>query len=239
MGEAVMVFVTEPFSRSKQVKLDQPDRHPKDRVSVFKLNMLRKFQTGIYDYSTMLSVFTPVSPEPLPSSLKVTFSSQDWCGQSFSQLNLDKEHYLLSQYSYFESEGDATEQLRNVLLEDELWNLIRMEPENLPTGNREIIPALLHSRFQHLPSKMQQARLSLEVSDDQSTYRIEYLHINRTLEIIFEKAFPHRILEWKEKNGNQPQTIATLKRSMKSAYWTKNSGKFDNLRDTLGLIRYP
>ncbi|MEL7148626.1 MAG: hypothetical protein AAFO69_19785, partial [Bacteroidota bacterium] len=59
-GKAVMVFVTEDFSRSKQVKLDFPGRAGNDAVKVLKLNALWKFNTGIYDYSVMQSTFTPV-----------------------------------------------------------------------------------------------------------------------------------------------------------------------------------
>lgn len=59
-GEVVLVFVTEPFSLKKQVKLDNPTKAGKDNVSVLKLNQVRKFKTGIYDYSIMTSTFTPV-----------------------------------------------------------------------------------------------------------------------------------------------------------------------------------
>ncbi|RMD73211.1 MAG: septum formation inhibitor Maf, partial [Bacteroidetes bacterium] len=44
-GEAVLVFVTEPFSQRKQVKLDRPEADPTDAVSVLKLNHIRKFPT--------------------------------------------------------------------------------------------------------------------------------------------------------------------------------------------------
>ncbi|NJL73798.1 MAG: hypothetical protein HC892_00945 [Saprospiraceae bacterium] len=69
-GEAVLVFVTEPFSASKQVKLDDPERAGNDNVSVLKTNAIRKFNTGIYDYSMMTSVFTPVQLDQFPSTLK-------------------------------------------------------------------------------------------------------------------------------------------------------------------------
>ena len=59
-GHAVLIFVTEDFSESKQVKLDNPDRVPEDRLPVLKLNLTKKFNTGIYPYSIMASVFTPL-----------------------------------------------------------------------------------------------------------------------------------------------------------------------------------
>ena len=36
-GSAVLIFVTEPFSKTKQVKLDDPRRAPDDAVEVLKL----------------------------------------------------------------------------------------------------------------------------------------------------------------------------------------------------------
>ena len=48
-GRAVLVFVTEPFSRSKKVKVDRYDRNNPDHTMVLNLNDVRKFQTGVYD----------------------------------------------------------------------------------------------------------------------------------------------------------------------------------------------
>ncbi|MGB3364388.1 MAG: hypothetical protein WBB48_06385, partial [Thermodesulfobacteriota bacterium] len=87
-GYAVMVFVTEDFSKTKQVKLDNPQNANGDDVKVLKLNRIKKFDTGIYRYSMMDSVFTPVYIGEHPNTLKITSSSQEWCGNTFTQLNL-------------------------------------------------------------------------------------------------------------------------------------------------------
>ena len=76
-AQAVMIYVTEPFSISKHVKLDDPSRSPQDVVDVLKLNLVRDFQTGIYDYNTMVSLFVRTSDlEPLKESV----TSAEWCG---------------------------------------------------------------------------------------------------------------------------------------------------------------
>ncbi|HEY6064603.1 MAG TPA: hypothetical protein VIY96_00515, partial [Thermoanaerobaculia bacterium] len=59
-GEAVLIFVTEPFLPDRQVKLERGD--PSRGVTVLKLNFVRKFFTGMYPYSLMTSTFTPVEP---------------------------------------------------------------------------------------------------------------------------------------------------------------------------------
>src|SRR5207249_3206702 len=59
-GTAVLIFVTEDFSDSARVKAD-PGKHPaSDVYPVLKLNFVRDFQTGIYDYNVMTSTFARV-----------------------------------------------------------------------------------------------------------------------------------------------------------------------------------
>ena len=57
-GNAVLVYVTEPFSVEKQVKADAPT--PND-YTILKLNFVKKFNTGIYPYSMMSSFFLPIN----------------------------------------------------------------------------------------------------------------------------------------------------------------------------------
>ena len=126
-GEATIIFVTEPFSKSKQVKLDNGNQQ-RDKVDVLKMNFMRKFNTGLYPYSTMLSAFNHTRNNQL---VKVTNSTQEWCGHVFIQLNKEGKKLNYLGRSYFESEGDVDEELEAVLTEDELWNRIRLNPKKL------------------------------------------------------------------------------------------------------------
>ena len=236
-GDAVMVFVSEDFSKSKQVKLDYPDQAARDAISVLKLNQLKRFHTGVYDYSIMLSTFTPIDIKSYPNSLKTTFSSQDWCGQVFSQMNLGKDGlYGVKSFSYFESEGDEIQKLKGTMLEDEIWNRLRINPESIQTGDVLLIPSMSYGRLQHKPMKPSTARISfVEKTESTSDLKIEYLHHERTVTITFENAFPFKILGWTEKNGSEPATVATLQKTIKSPYWGKNSNEFAVMRDSLGL----
>jgi len=235
-GDAVLVFVTEPFSKKKQVKLDYPQQAEDDKVSVLKLNNIRKFNTGIYDYSMMTSTFTPVQWQQFPNSLKTTTTVQEWCGHTFTQYNLEDDEYAVQQFSYFESEGDIEKEIDAVLLEDEIWNRLRLNPKSIPTGQVDIIPGTFFIRFSHENIRPTQARITLEELGDTSELKVEYLHHPRTLTINFQTEFPHQILSWTEaQEGNL--TKATRKQSIKNAYWAKNSNKFENLRDTLQLIK--
>lgn len=236
-GTATLVFVTEDFSADKQVKLDRPGADPEDVVKIMKLNYVKKFTTGIYPYSMMKSVFTPVDRRAYPHTLKVSTSSQEWCGHTFLQLNYRKQRYHLAGFSYFESEGDLSRTLPGVLLEDELLTLIRLAPEYLPEGEIDLIPGSFFSRLQHLPQAQAPAQARMEAVDGEEgvqAYVLEYPSLGRSLRIRFEAAFPHRILGWEESDGRLT-TTATRMAELKSAYWQQNRPEDAGLRTQLGL----
>src|SRR5947209_7611453 len=81
-GKAVLIFVTEDFSDSLRVKADPGKHPPSDVFPVLKLNFVRKFQTGIYDYSVLTSTFARTELPAWPV-VKVSFSAQEWCGHVY------------------------------------------------------------------------------------------------------------------------------------------------------------
>lgn len=241
-GHSVLVFVTEDFSKNKQVKLDNAAAAGADRVPILKLNFTKKFNTGVYPYSIMQSVFTPVSLDKFPHTLKTTMSVQEWCGHVFTQLNARKDHYEVHAFSYFESEGDAESKLQKVMLEDELWTRIRINPETLPVGKVALIPSVSYSRLRHRPLKAQEANISLKDQGANKVYSINYPGEKRSLDIVFSSNFPYKILSWEEKyrsgwgpNTQELSTKGTLMENIKSDYWSRNSNKDLPLRTELNL----
>ena len=243
-GEAVMIFVTEPFSKSKQVKLDNPTTTP-DAISVLKMNFTRNFLTGIYPYSMMVSVFQPVELNKQILPLKTTTTSQEWCGHTFTQFNLKKNKYEVTLRSYFESEGDREIKLEGAWLEDQLWNLIRIDPKQLPLGDIYIIPGSIFQRLKHAPIQIEKAKASIEKNESVSVFTLDYVNLNRSLKITFKNDFPFQIQSWKEsvksgfgKNAKQMTTEAFLEKSLLIDYWFKNSVKDTVYRDSLRLMKY-
>lgn len=237
-GKAMLIFVTEGFSKSKHVKLDNPDAAGSDKVTVLKLNYTKNFVTGIYPYSMMLSSFTPVSRNQFPATLKVTMSSQEWCGHVFSQMNLEKNKYQVDSYSYFEQEGDTHLSIEKHLLEDEFFNLLRLDPDHIPTGPVKIIPGLFFTRLNHSDLKPLDATISKNMQGDSTTY--ELVFPGRKLAIHVENKFPHKIMGWEEEfeeRGQIYHTKATLDKTLLLDYWRKNKNEFNHLRDSLGLSR--
>ncbi|MHA6249989.1 hypothetical protein ACXYMU_18800 [Pontibacter sp. CAU 1760] len=244
-GEAVLIFVTEDFSRVKQVKLDRPDQNKAEAQKVLKLNMTRNFKTGIYPYSTMVSVFTPVyEQEP---AVKLTSSVQEWCGHTFTQLNRKAGAYTGQLFSYFEEEGDQQLQLQ-ARAEDDLWNLIRLNPNEVPVGKVALIPGLTDQRFTHIPLAAQQATITIAPAKQAlagfgasqlMVCTVTYLDYPRALRIFYTDKFPYEIAGWEEvrklENGEQETSRATRKAVLLQDYWTKNSNKFSPLRQDLKL----
>jgi len=214
------------------VKLDNPAAAPTDRVPVLKLNLIRRFHTGIYDYSIMQSVFTPVSGL---STLKTTTTVQDWCGQVFMQNNLEKDGYHLRGFSYFESEGDQDLRLPLTLLEDEIWTRIRLNPSALPTGKVSIIPSAIYTRLRHKPGGAQNAEIKIEKGEKESDLKIVYTDIPRALSIRFTTAFPYKILGWEETHEGKIVSKGELKATVRSAYWEAHDNLHTPLRDSLKL----
>lgn len=229
-GSSVNVFVTEDFLPKVQVKADNAS---KDNIPVLKLNQTKKYLTGIYPYSVMTSTFSPVQTTEHAS--KISHSMQEWCGHVYVQLN-NKKKFEVESHSYFEGEADQMFKLEKTWLENELFNLIRINPEELPTGdNISIIPSFEYARMSHKKPKAYMASASLKKGDSISSYTLAYDNEPRQLKIYFSSDFPFTIERWEETHANGLVTTAVKKKRIKTAYWSQNSNKHTFLRDSLGI----
>lgn len=242
-GQVSMIFVSEDFLTDKQVKNDNysnPNSTP-----VLKTNIIRRFVTGVYDYSIMTSVFSPTKTSEEPHTLKVTTSSQDWCGQTFTQLNYAGGGQWNKQVrSYFEQEGDVNETVPADFLEDELFNRIRSGWENLPVGEFNIIPSTSYLLMTHKPYQARRATVSLQdyESDEETpatkAYVIDYTADKRKLAIFFSPEAPFTITGWNEtypSRGKSLLTKARLTHQTRAPYWNQNSVADEGLRAEIGL----
>lgn len=235
-GTAMLIYVTEDFSKIEYTKAD---RKTAEDVPVLKLNATKKFVTGIYPYSMMRSVFQPLQDKD--HALKVSMSSQEWCGHSYMQL-LNKSDYKVDIHSYFGGEADQKLFLKKVPLEDELWTLLRINPAELPRGEIELIPSFFYLRLRHAEAKPYNAVVSLSEAEGESVYEINYPELSRNVKIYFETAFPYQINAWEEsglegvgENATILTTKASKMKSIRTTYWNKNHNKDKVLREELGL----
>ena len=164
---------------------------------------------------------------------------QEWCGHVYSQLN-NRDQFEISSHSYFESDADQEFTLEKVILENELWTQLRIDPKSLPVGDFKMIPSMEFIRLKHIEMKPYFAK----AINKEGQYTIYYNEFDRKLTINYNPNFPYEITSWEETfkdgygtNAKTLTTKATKLKTIKSAYWNKKTNADGNLRDTLQLKR--
>ena len=248
-GIAVTIFVTETFSNADRVKAD-PGKHPKsDEFPVMKLNLVKKFQTGIYNYSDMTSAFVAldsVNLRPPGAPAKVSFSSQEWCGHVYSQLLFDNATVRHTSHSYFDGEADhqaAIEYPLDGITEDSLPLWARgMAGPVLDPGKPKTVPMLMSlavAREMHLspdwrPVTLSRSEQPEKIKTSAGQFEVEVM----VAETVFgrktfyvERAMPHRIIQWETSSGEK----ATMLKSARLPYWKMNQKGGEEALKQLGL----
>lgn len=266
-GDAVFVFVAEPFLKQEQVKYDGPSmlelegkdpapakRPASDVEQVLKLNAYRRFWTGVYPYTMLTSTFTPTQ-QPAPM-VKLAESIQEWCGIVYAQLNLQPgaTSYRGAAYSYFQNQGDRTFDVATTNIEDELFARIRLGPGHLPTGTIRILPSTTYLQLLQKPFEPVTAEATLSPpahtrysTAPVRTYTLRYPAYGRTVKIYFEARFPYRVVGFEDTHralfdaaGGAPPvrtTRAKLTKSIMLDYWNHNRAKDAMWRRILGVRR--
>lgn len=234
-GEAVTIFVSEPFSPNKMTKADQAYS---DNVSVLKCNFTKRFNTGIYPYSLMSSTFFPF--EHAQYSPKVSMSMQEWCGHVYMEMQ-NKKDFQLTIHSYFEGET-AQLSMKKAALEDDFWSKIRLNPSAIEEGNFKVIPSFFYIRLMHKEPKAYACSISKKEDGEFEILHLTYPELKRSLSIRYQKAFPHAIESWKESypDGFGPnaailETSGTKIKSIRSDYWNRHDNADLGMRKELGL----
>lgn len=166
-GTAVTIFVTEPQWPKTRVK---PEGDPTGAFPVMKLNWIQDFQTGIYDYNLMTSVFVTTAPalgQPAGVTSKVSTSVQEWCGHAYSQALFDADAVRITSHSYFDGEADQRLTLARTepaLTEDALLHWARgLAAPAVAAGEQtaalSLLRSLEHVRLAHVPFAFDRVRL--------------------------------------------------------------------------------
>jgi hypothetical protein len=253
-GTAVTIFVTEPFSESARVKADPGVHPPADEFPVMKLNLVKDYQTGIYDYNEMLSAFIGLKPSggrPAGAAAKISFSAQEWCGHVYAQLLPAAGSLTVSSHSYWDNQAD---QLRSIpgdpaaFPEDTLllWARGYATPHVAPGGRQAV--RLLSSFFtaRAAPEKLRYSPAVLLRAAQPETLAMPggaRQALRSTVEVdgqpaatVFtEPAPPYRILQWRTAAGES----ATLLQSARLKYWELNSPGGEKALESLGLRLRP
>jgi len=253
-GVAVSIFVTETFSNSLRVKSD-PGKHPAtDEFPAMKLNLVEDFATGIYDYNLMTSAFVAlasVNGRPAGSTTKVSFSSQEWCGNVYAQALFDAGSARVTSHSYFDGEADQQRTLDcppGALAADALplWGRGFAAPALAPGEKRtvDLFGSLRTARLTHRPLEggrvtLARAAAATRVTVPAGTFAVERrtAAIEGGLSWTFdvEAAEPHRIVQWESSEGEKAQLLA----SDRLQYWAMHDPGGEAALAKLGLKPRP
>jgi len=240
-GKAVLIFVTEPMDRRVWIKDDAGDVPAADRVNVMKLNQILKFQTGIYPYSVMTSVFAPVdggTPERF-SPVKIAMSAQEWCGHVYERVSPKPGSFDDEMRSYFHAEGDRDTTVAapaGTLFEDALPIQLR-ELDGPFAGGKSwsgsIVPSLWSRRRRHVPLEPVPATIRREEASRAGVkvtrFTLAYGEVSVVYEV--EQAAPRRLLGWKSSDGDE----ARILRTARLPYWQLNRAGDEKYLEQLGL----
>jgi hypothetical protein len=249
-GTAVAIFVTEDFSDALRVKAD-PGKHDKaDVMPVLKINLVRDFQTGIYDYNTMTSTFlrTELDGGAAFTLAKTSFSSQEWCGHVYMQWLPRGTRLYGTSHSYFDGEADAAPELEwpaGGVVEDALPVLVRgLRGDWLAPGATRKVPFLrsqLRTRLLHVAAKWGEATVSRAPSSTEIKTALGTLRAfsytvaetgGDTITFTVEEAHPHRLLAWKSSSGESARILG----SARLPYWTMHDNGGEKALKLLGLV---
>lgn len=248
-AQGVMVFVYEEIDDKTRIKVESDRVPPARRVPVLKLNNVLKFNTGIYDYSVMTSVFAGLSGPGVTRPFeprKVSFSSQEWCGNVYHHVLPRAAGLASTIHSYFEAEGDAETVIPypkgSLFYEDEMPILVReLDGEFLKPGESRainLVPSLWERRKRHVALAILEATLTKNGPATLSTPTGPRPAIKWTLawkdhamSYYVEAAPPGKLLAWDDGKGEKGELITSLRKT----YWERNHNQDQPLRKELGL----
>ena len=240
-GRVVLIYVTEPMDRRTWIKDDAGDVPAQDRVNVLKLNNVLKFQTGIYPYSVMTSVFAPVEAQGAErfAPAKIAMSAQEWCGHVYERVIPAPGSFASEVRSYFHAEGDRDTTVKTpagTLYEDAL--LIQLRELDGPfaggkSWSGSIVPSLWSLRKSHGSLEPVAATIRREdaTKDGAPVTRFTLAYGSMTTTYDVEKALPRRVLSWKSNSGDEARILKTAR----LPYWQLNGPGDEKYLQQLGL----
>jgi hypothetical protein len=251
-GTAIAITVSEPFSNSARVKADEGKHSGADVFSAMKLNLIREYQTGIYNYNDMLSVFVAledVNRRAAGKATKITFSSQEWCGHVWSELLFGPARIEQMRHSYFDGEGDSQrviEEHSSGIPEDTLmlaarriaWPRLRLGQSYVV----HVLTSLETERAQHVglrffPATLFLSKVRRTTTVPAGSFRTNEFRVKRedgfTWTYSVEADPPFRVIRWENSTGEHAELIG----SARMEYWEMNAEGGEKALEKLGLTR--
>ncbi len=169
-------------------------------------------------------------------------SLQEWCGMTYLEMKNESD-FIFKFDSYFEGFTFKNKKVKKAILEDDLWLLIRLNPELLPVGEQSIIPSMMFLCLRNQDPEAYKANVSLAQDNNSvSHYTLKYPELERELTIDYNTEFPHAIIGWEDTHysgyGDEKKiqtSKAELLKTVKTDYWNQNRNKDSHWRNKLDL----
>ena len=181
-----------------------------DLIQVLHSDFLGKIHKENYDYSVMTSTYSPLNQTLRSHATKVINSVQEPAINSFLELSQIPKSYEIESYNTFKEKTKKHFILERKNLEDELWAKIRMNPNDLPTGDIEIIPSFAYWQSVRKSPNVYEAKAVLKdylgtefTGKKLKIYSLEYPDLKRNFSIVFEGDFPFEIVGWKRMSDGE------------------------------------
>ena len=176
-----------------------------DSIQTLRSDFTGKIYKEKFDYSAMTSTYLPLNLSLRPHAMKVVNSVQEPTNNSFLQLSQIPKSYEIIARRTFKGKTNQYFILERKNLEDELFAKIRINPNDLPIGDIEMIPSFAYYQSLRKNPKIHEAKAEMKeyrgiefFGKKLKIYTIDYPDLRRNLSIIFETDFPFEIVGWRE-----------------------------------------
>lgn len=219
--QTTVITVKEDFNAAYHAKADPP-YEGKDLIPILKLNVVAEIPTEHYAYRYLLSSF--VDRRDVTRLIKMTVGSQEWCGNTFKEVQTWRGSPELVYHSYWDGEGDGTYPLAwdaDTMLEDQLALSLRAFPFAQGREKRvRILPSQMNNRAvrpEVLPGRV---RVTGEGPVDTgegtvAAWRVEVTFGEQVQTYWFQKAYPNIMLRFESSDGRMLQLDTWSRRT----YW--------------------
>lgn len=221
--EKVLIVVKEDFTEEYYTKADAPYKNKK-LIPVIKLNIFTRIQTMVYPYQYLTSVFVKKNDVFYP--LKMTVSSQEWCGNTFKEWINWKKPARIVYHSYFDNQGDGSVSVDyspgNMLWEQLFFSLRALAFRNGYKKTFKLYDSLTTNQFKAPGLHEAKAGVSGPVEIEALKKKISCWKV--TVETgtgkavyWFAEAYPHSLIRYTDSKGQEMR----IKKLERTAYWNK------------------
>ena len=222
---AKIIVVKEDMDVAQRVKSETGPVANRTRA-VLKLNYLRDFNTGTYDYHQMSSTFLNRRTGMLE---KLAMSSTEGCGITYVQVLPHSKAWRHVSHSYWDGEADHARTLapragRTVVAADALplW-LRRLDLTKAQWFEVDLLPSQVSGRANE--TKFLPAGIEVVGRAERHGLPVNVLlggrpDQRRTDRYWFDPAWPHALTRFE---GGADPTVLTRVKTMRLAYWLKTS----------------